>query len=352
MNKLLNEKNLRSHYKKSNFCKSYFEEYKLDQLLNYKKYDDKYVNVKSNKQIKTLIKHTKNSKENNYVYIKLINLLLKHIHLSNAPTLIPSVISLPLSDSYIFRLIGNLRNTKDEDENNIISFAPKDLTYGGGKKKIDHLKFVLECEMKKDNFTPKAFLDFGCGDCKLVKSFGEALNIKKDNVYGADIASWATAYDSSKRNTLGIKFVEIKINQKYDFESNFFSVITCFMVLHHIENLDLCLKELNRILEMNGYLYLTEHMIINYLEKMLTDIEHTIYEISHRDNRNYYDDNHKNNYVNNTLHNVHHYIEWDLILSTYGFEYIKHDYISQNITDQDNSTKKAWLLYKKVKDIN
>ena len=36
MNKLLNEKNLRNHYKKSNFCKSYFEEYKLDQLLNYK----------------------------------------------------------------------------------------------------------------------------------------------------------------------------------------------------------------------------------------------------------------------------------------------------------------------------
>ena len=35
------------------------------------------------------------------------------------------------------------------------------------------------------------------------------------------------------------------------------------------------------IIQLGGYLYITEHMIVNYLEKVLTDIEHTIYEISH-----------------------------------------------------------------------
>lgn len=349
MNKLLSEKNLRDHYKKSKNCDmDYMEEYKLDQLIEYRKYDNQYVNIKSNKQIRTLIKHTKNSSENNYVYIKLVSLLLKHINISDAPTLLPSILSLPLSDSYIFKLIGQLRNVRDNE--NKVSFAPKGLSSGTRQKKVNQMKFVLKCEMDRDNFTPKTFLDFGCGDCKLTKSFGEALNIKNDSIYGADISSWAS-YSNEKRKNLDIKFIEIKENKKYDFKDNFFSVVTAFMVLHHIENLDLCLRELNRIIQLGGYLYITEHMIVNYLEKMLTDIEHTIYEISHRNNEDYYNENSKNSYKHNILHHVYHSIEWDLILNQYGFKYRDHDYLNLNITDQDNATKKAWMLYTKVKHI-
>jgi len=45
-------------------------------------------------------------------------------------------------------------------------------------------------------------------------------------------------------------------------------------------------------------------------------------------------------------------VEWDVILNHYGFEYVEHDYLYYNITDQDDSTKRAWLMYKKVKNIN
>ena len=149
------------------------------------------------------------------------------------------------------------------------------------------MKFVLEREFKKYNYKPEFYLDFGCGDCKLVKLFGESINIKSENMYGADIESWGE-YDTKKRKDLGIKFVELKPNKKYNFKDDMFSVISCMMVLHHIDNLDFCLKELNRIMKIGGYLYITEHMIVNYLEKMLVDIEHSIYEIAYRDNSEYY----------------------------------------------------------------
>lgn len=82
-------------------------------------------------------------------------------------------------------------------------------------------------------------------------------------------------------------------------------------------------------------------MIVNYLEKMLVDIEHSIYEIVHHDNSEYY-----KTYINN----FYHLVEWDIILNHYGFEYIDHDYLYYNITDQDDSTKRAWLMYKKIKN--
>ena len=39
-------------------------------------------------------------------------------------------------------------------------------------------------------------------------------------------------------NNIGIKFVGIEINKPFEFEDNIFDLVSCFMVLHHVDNLD------------------------------------------------------------------------------------------------------------------
>ena len=337
--KLLSEKNIREYYKTHEYL---IAPYKMDQFYKYKIFDNQYVDVKSNKQIKTIIKHSKD--KNSYVYLKLITLFGRHVHINNATGLVANLLALPLKDTTIFKFLKSIKNddTKHDGGPTMPNYAPDGVISGGRKKKVSQMQFILQREFKKNNYKPESYLDFGCGDCKLVKLFGESINIKAENMYGADIESWGN-YTNEKRSDIDINFVELKKNTKYDFKDNMFSVISCMMVLHHIPNLDFCLKELNRIMKMDGYLYLTEHMILNYLEKMLVDIEHSIYEIAYRNNPDYY-----KTYINN----FYYLVEWDVILNHYGFEYVDHDYLYYNITDQDDSTKRAWLLYKKVKNIN
>lgn len=53
-------------------------------------------------------------------------------------------------------------------------------------------------------------------------------------------------------------YVMPEIDGRLTFISNFFDLITCFGVLHHISNVSFVLKELIRVLEPNGYLLLRE----------------------------------------------------------------------------------------------
>tara|TARA_B100000902_G_C27321135_1_gene924562 strand:- start:50 stop:1075 length:1026 start_codon:yes stop_codon:yes gene_type:complete len=336
---LLTESNIRDYYSKNKQFK-FMAPYKMDQLFEYRKFSDKYVDVKSNKQIKTIIKHSKD--KNSYIYLKLITLLGKHIQMNDAATLITNLLSLPLKDSTIYKFLKSIKNDNIYDGGpHMINYAPHGLLSSGRDKKVKQMKFVLEREFVEVNFKPKTYLDFGCGDCKLVKYLGEALNIKKENIYGADIESWGN-YSNDKRSKLDINFVDLKLNQKFNFKDNMFSVISAMMVLHHIENLDFCLKEMNRIMEMGGYFFITEHMVVNYLEKMLVDIEHSIYEIAYRNN---------NDYHKTFVNNYYYITEWSVILNKYGFEYVNYDYLLYNITDQDDATKRAWFIYKKVKNL-
>ena len=53
---LLSEKNIREYYKTH---KNFIAPYKLDQFFDYKNFDNQYIDVRSNKQIKTIIKYSK-----------------------------------------------------------------------------------------------------------------------------------------------------------------------------------------------------------------------------------------------------------------------------------------------------
>ena len=327
----ISEKELSQYYQdKQHIVPSY----QLSQFAQLKKLDNTYKDVKSNIQIRTIMKHSNNF---NFIHIKhkLIDLLCKHISVKNSYDTVYRLISLPLTDSCIYKIMGGIMKSeeraKDQSYTNVI---------GRREKKVELFKFTILNYIKDRNLKVTKYLDFGCGDCSITAKYGKALNLDKANILGADIISWGN-YNDKTRKTSDITFVKLDEDTKkpYDFLDNSITIISCFMVLHHVKNLDFCLSELYRIMSMGGLLYITEQMVTNFMEKMVVDIEHSIYEIAIRNNNGYHE-----GFVNN----YYHCIEWNLIMSRAGFKYVAHDYLKYDIMDQDDPTKKAWILYEKI----
>ena len=97
-------------------------------------------------------------------------------------------------------------------------------------------------------------LDIGSG-------FGTlTLEVAKNNpdskVYGIDIHDSHTGQAQMNAEILGVRNLEFKTDSVYSlpFESNFMDSVTCFYMLHHIEDLKLALMEIKRVLKKDGIL--------------------------------------------------------------------------------------------------
>lgn len=314
--------------------------YKLDQIIQARKEEKNYLPISSNIQIKTIIEYSRNN--DSFGYLRLVQLLGKHVHINNFTKLISGVIFLPLKDTKFFRIIGDLRDEGKQKNKNHHNMCSCDLT--SKKKRILLLKTHMDRVLKGSNFKIKRYLDFGCGDCNRTRKYGQLFNLSDRDIYGADIRKWFN-YSTDKREKKQINFIELpEFKEKYKIQDNFFSLITIFMVLHHVKDLDFVFRELNRILEMGGYLYITEHNVTNFIDKMLCDIEHSIYGIVYDRNKDYWKQMYSNYY--NTY-------EWDLILTHYGFERTIWPtyYLKLNISSTSEPTKAFYMVYKKVKKI-
>ncbi|CAF4682635.1 unnamed protein product, partial [Rotaria sp. Silwood2] len=96
-----------------------------------------------------------------------------------------------------------------------------------------------------------AYFDMICRDGSTTAEIGKYLNLSKENIFGG------TDYDSHNDN---VTFVNVNLNQStIDLADNRVDLITCFVVLHHVPQLDLILPEFVRILRPGGYLIMREH---------------------------------------------------------------------------------------------
>ncbi len=74
---------------------------------------------------------------------------------------------------------------------------------------------------------------------------GNGIGLDDNNIYGADIPSWGD-YSEIKRTRVPINIVNLHHKRSMlPFTDNKFSLITTFMVLHHIKNLNTLLSEIN-----------------------------------------------------------------------------------------------------------
>jgi 2-polyprenyl-3-methyl-5-hydroxy-6-metoxy-1,4-benzoquinol methylase len=91
------------------------------------------------------------------------------------------------------------------------------------------------------------FLDLGCDDGELSMKLAEKIGTK--NIYGAEIVQERLSEAESR----GIKVKKINLNNKFDYENNYFDVIHANQVIEHLTDSDNFVSEIYRILKIGGY---------------------------------------------------------------------------------------------------
>lgn len=166
---------------------------------------------------------------------------------------------------------------KNENEQEFDSFAKdyrvilenniKDLSGFGSEYfaeyKIQTIKNALD-------FTPANILDFGCGDgisCEFFRKY-----FPDATITGVDVSSESIKIAQDK-NIFNSSFISYDGNE-LPFENNSFDLIFAAGVFHHIEKQkhSALAKEINRILNKNGKLFIFEHNPINpFTRKVVKD---------------------------------------------------------------------------------
>lgn len=302
---------------------------KMDEYLAIKKDITEYINPKSQMQIKSIVKN-QNTKKGLFAYYKLSSLFAKFIRSGDYSDIINKILKSDTDyDAYIA-----LRNYLNVNIKSIHRKAKRNNKIVCSRSE-NHAESMYY-HFKHINYKPDNYLDIGCGDCMITKHLGKLLNIPNNKIYGADIKSWSS-YSVDNRD-VNINFIEIKENSVLPIKTNEFSLISAFMMLHHVRNLPLLLSEINRCLKKDGYLLIREHDAFTNTDKMICDIEHGIYDVSYQKDLNFFD---------NFYARYFDWIEWDIILKRFGFERCAFGYEYINIYQEIGASRPMYMIYKK-----
>lgn len=236
----------------------------------------------------------------------------------------------------ILKKIKAKKQIKDETIIELISTSREEYSKNIGCSKWD---FVFQNLAQKCfglfQMNKFKYLDIGCGTCKKTVTFGKYLKLDYSSIYGCDIAKWGP-YGQNRKKPVQFSLIQ---NNKLLYEDNFFQVVTVIFTLHHVESLNIFLKEIYRIIKPNGYLIIIEHDSYNDFDKILLDIEHKMYGVI-------YDK--RKNYCNNPDFMItYNRYEWNYLLSKVGFQYVCDDVLYFNTERIIRYDKPFYSFYKK-----
>ena len=295
-----------------------------------------YATVKSKNQIKTIVTYNKGID----AYLRLFELFSKHIRIKDYKRVITKILNQNVNDVKVYNMLSKYIKKYKKSEVTEIKYNVQSLR--DCTREVRHAELVyykLIRTIKDYNF--ENYLDIGCGDCIKSKLIGNMLGISDKNIYGADIEQWSP-YSLEKRKKLPINIVLLKENKKLPFEDNKFSLVSLFMVLHHVKNLELMMKELYRITKDDGFVIIREHDCMTNMDAMLIDIEHGIYDVAYDKDYGFF----KNYYAKYYDH-----IEWDNMFTQNGFEYYGgYGFDSTSAHFRVSPTRYFSTIYRKKKD--
>ena len=102
-----------------------------------------------------------------------------------------------------------------------------------------------EIELFFKDIKNKQILDFGCGDARYKKYIDNSNNYK-----GLDVAE-------SGHSPLDKNYDVLWDKKKLPFENDVFDIVLMTEVLEHVENVDITLREINRVLKIGGSILVT-----------------------------------------------------------------------------------------------
>ena len=105
-------------------------------------------------------------------------------------------------------------------------------------------------------------LEFGCGTGKNTAWLAE----HTAQITGVDFSEEMLNKARQKIASPNINFEQADITKSWPFANESFDVITCNLILEHVENLDFIFSEAQRILKTNGYFFISElHPVKQYM---------------------------------------------------------------------------------------
>ena len=115
----------------------------------------------------------------------------------------------------------------------------------------------LDAEIVRKEFSNTRFnsiLEVGCGTGKNTIFFSEIA----DKVYATDFSERMISKAKEKVKLNNVVFTQADIKLKWAVEINSVDLVTCNLILEHIENLDFVFSEANRCLTHQGKFYIGE----------------------------------------------------------------------------------------------
>ena len=136
----------------------------------------------------------------------------------------------------------------------------------GSQSRYNLVEDIIQKFYNKPNIS---ILDIGTEDCSFIHLLKKHGNSYAINVETEDFSSYIT--DKSC-----VKFYD-GINIPYD--NNFMYIVTCTMVIHHMDNAAATLKDVYRVLKKGGLLIIKEHDSDNQYTEIIIDAVHFLYDM-------------------------------------------------------------------------
>ncbi len=287
-----------------------------------------YVDRKSDKQFYTYVNNA-NKSQNPTQLSKMIILLQKFIGYKQANKLTQELKYNFATDKTILKRMDELRS-KDKK----LSRPNKNDVYNlcsSWKYIIENISLYYLNNLTESNsdVSKIKYLDIGCGNGNKTTMFSKAIGLNLDNVYGTDIKQWGP-YDAELHGSHDFNFKYLKEDGTLDFPDNHFDLISCVLMLHHVESIDLLLGEIRRVLKPNGKILIIEHDCHDDYDKMLLELLHGCF--------GYLED--KNDEI--SYSSYHNWMEWNYIFNRNKLHFNHFNYIFVNI---DHNTRFDNIYY-------
>lgn len=321
-----------------------YPECKIKEYLHIKdnkELQDLYRNIASKQQIHALLNiyHKYNYVFKSYPTQEIKNNLLK-IMCKNKDKHIYNIVDKRLKkpfkdDDEIYSFLRTLKSKSKKED-----LFPRNLLCNN----IEITNQILKYKFKKYLENSKNYLDIGGADGYKSMKVAQTMNIDLEQVYVIDFEEFdGTKY---RKASSKIHYDTLELDTKYPYKNSSFHFISAFMVLHHVQNIEFTLKEINRITKMGGYFLIKEHDCIGVIDQMYADVEHAMWEIVWRKEPNY-------GFRFPEYARYFPWFEWDILLKRYGFERVEDEqYFFNSIHANVSTAKHYFALYKKMKTIS
>lgn len=306
----------------------------IDQYVSIKTHSSKYKSPAGNQQIREVMGST------NKAYCRLFELISRKI--KNIQGSKPSpIISIQITNRLLAEYTDD-RTLYNTLKQYVIANNEQRFSINISRDNMHAEMYYNYITEVTDIDVNSRYLDVGCGDGYKTGIIGNKLGLSSTNIYGADVPNWGH-YDETERNS-NITFNFI-LAGKLPYDDNYFDIISAFMVLHHIEELEETLKEIHRCLTPGGIFVVREHDTVDDIDWMLNDIEHGIYTVAlqHKCSANW------RPFPSGYYAKYYAMLEWEVIMDRFGFELVSKGYDTISIKFDVSPTRYCHMIFRKKK---